>query len=69
MMDRFLFFVFRVKEALSPLAYSILPLWFWRLYRTIKYQNPDYIKHHNRAIIDQPSVKKERQYAADQRGN
>jgi Sulfotransferase family len=69
MMDRFLFFVFRFKEAVPPLAFSILPLWFWRLYRTIKYQNPDYIKHHNRATIDEPSVKKERQYAADQRGN
>jgi hypothetical protein len=66
--DRILFFLLRSKDEVSRVAYSILPLWLWRWYRALKYRHPDYIKHHNRALIDQPAPKKARQYAANQQG-
>lgn len=66
--DSFLFFLLRVKDALPPVTYSILPLSLWRFYRAIKYHNPDYIKQHNRASIDQPSGKKTQRHVANQQG-
>lgn len=66
--DRLQFLLLRVKDSVPPVVYSILPLWLWRFYRAIKYRNPDYIKQHNRAAIDQPTAKKTQEYAADQQG-
>jgi len=64
--DRILFWLLRIKDAASTLAYSLLPLRLWRLYRGIKYRNPDFIQHHNRGAIDQPRAKKTQSYVAKQ---
>lgn len=47
----------RLKDATPRVAYSILPMWVWVMYRSVKYYN---------RVYDQPSSKKTQKYVANQ---
>ncbi len=64
--DWFLFSLLRLKDTAPRFAYSVLPMWIWLVYRTVKYRDLAFAKYHNRAFIDVPAPKKRRQYAANQ---
>jgi hypothetical protein len=63
--DRLLFFLLRFKDAVPPVAYGVIPMWVWQLYRMVKYGSPAFAKYHNRAFIDEPVPKKRRQSIAN----
>jgi hypothetical protein len=54
--DSLLFSLLRFKDEIPRVAYSVLPMWVWRCYRSVKYYN---------RVYDQPASKKRPQYIAD----
>jgi hypothetical protein len=67
--DNLRFSLLRLKDTLPRVAYSVLPMWLWRVYRLAKYRDLAFAKTHNRAFIDDPAPKapKKRQpYIANQ---
>jgi hypothetical protein len=56
--DWILFSLLRFKDTAPRFAYSVLPMWVWLVYRTVKYRNLAFAKYHNRAFIDEPVSKK-----------
>lgn len=50
----------RLKDAAPPIAFSIVPMWVWQLYRLVKYRNLAFAKNHNRVFIDEPVPKKKK---------
>ena len=57
LMDRLLFSLLRFKDAVPRVAYSVLPLWLWIWYRSIKYGKQPY--------DDKPSLSSRQQYVAN----
>jgi hypothetical protein len=64
--DGFLFSLLRLKDGAPRVAYAVLPMWLWRLYRLVKYRDLAFAKTHNRAFIDEPAHGKRQQYIANQ---
>jgi len=56
LMDSLLFSLLRFKDAVPRVAYSVLPLWLWIWYRSIKYGKQPY--------DDKPSLSRRQQYVA-----
>jgi len=63
--DSLFFSLLRLKDDAPRIAFSVLPMWVWRLYRLVKYRDPAFAKDHNRAFIDDPAPKKRQQYVAN----
>jgi len=64
--DSLFFSLLRLKDEAPRVAFSVLPMWVWRLYRLVKYRDPAFAKDHNRAFIDDPMPKKRQQIIANQ---
>lgn len=64
--DYLRFSLLRLKDTAPRVAFSVLPMWLWQLYRLVKYRDPAFAKYHNRAFIDEPAPKKRQQYIANQ---
>jgi len=58
--DSLLFSLLRLKDAAPTVAFSILPMWVWQLYRLVKYRSLAFAKYHNRVFIDEPAPKKKK---------